>query len=285
MDKIPGEAAVLARLSELQSLPALPMVVKAVTRRIGDRRAHATEIANLLAHDQALTVRVLRLANSAFYSPKEPVRTPEHAVVLLGFGTVRSIILKASIFSAFDVSRARPFWLHALGAACAARAVARLSGLGRPDDAFVMGLLHDLGKLALDEHLPELYGQVRATVARDGGLIRAAELKVMGCDHAAVGRFLCERWSLPVDYREAIAAHHDLRLASVTHRPWAACVQLADILARCLLIGSGGDNAMPALDPEALPLLHLREDRFGDLLRATEDELGKAEVFFTILNG
>ncbi len=281
----PGEALVLAQLRQVHSLPALPMVVNAVTKRISNQQSGAGEIARLLAHDQGLTVRVLRLANSAFYSPKEEVRSPEHAVVLLGLGTVRSIILKASIFSAFDVNRARPFWLHALGAACAARAVARVAGLGRAEDAFVMGLLHDLGKLAITEHLPELAAKVRAHLARHGGLIREAEVAVLGCDHAAVGRFLCEHWSLPRDYRDAIAGHHDFTLASEENRPWAALVHLADIISRAMLIGNAGDMGMPVLDAQALALLKLREEQFTELFRAAEDELGRAEVFFTILNG
>jgi HD-like signal output (HDOD) protein len=281
----PGEAAVLGRLADVRGLPALPMVVQTLSRRIGDHTASAVEIARLLAHDQGLTARVLRLANSAFYAPKEAVRTPEQAVVLLGFGTVRAIILKASIFSAYDMERARPFWLHALGAACAARTIARRTGIGGAEDAFVMGLLHDLGKLAMAEFLPELYRPVRAAVERDGGLIRDAELRLLGCDHAAVGRYLCEHWSLPPAYRDAIAGHHDLSLASDAHRPLAACVHLADIIARGLMIGSGGDHAMPLIDPQALTLLNLREEHFAGLFAATEEDLGRAEVFFTIING
>jgi HD-like signal output (HDOD) protein len=280
-----GESGVIARLEQVQSLPALPTVVNAVSRRIANPATSAMEIARLLAHDQALTVRVLRLANSAFYSPKEPVRSPEHAVVLLGLGTVRSIVLKASIFSAFEVTKARPFWLHALGTACAARAVAQVSRLGRGDDAFVMGLLHDLGKLALDEHLPQEYDAVRAHVAERGGLIRDAEIAVLGCDHAAVGRFLCERWSLPAEYREAIAGHHELERAHEAQRPWAACVHLADILARSMLIGNGGDQGMPTIDQRAMAQLDLRPSHFAEMFKATERELGRAEVFFTILNG
>jgi HD-like signal output (HDOD) protein len=282
---VPGEAAIIQKLAMVRGLPALPMVVNTLSRRIGDQTVSAGEIARLLSHDQGLTARVLRLANSAFYSPKEPVRTPEQAVVLLGFGTVRAIILKASIFSAYDMERARPFWLHALGTACAARTVARLVGLGTGDDAFVMGLLHDLGKLALDEFLPDYYRPVRALVEREGGLIRDAELRLLGCDHAAVGRFLCDHWSLPPIYRDAIAGHHNLSLASDANRPFAACVHLADIIARGLMIGSGGDSAMPLIDPQALRLLNLREDRFAELFAATEEDLGRAEVFFTIING
>lgn len=279
-----GEAEILRLLSEVNSLPALPTVVHAVTRRITNPRSSAAEVGRLLAHDQALTARVLRLANSAFYAPREAVKNPEHAVVLMGLSTVRTIILKASIFTAFDMASAKPFWLHALGAACSASAIARVSGLGRPDDAFIMGLLHDLGKLALAKFLPDLYAQVRARVERDGGLIREAEMAVLGCDHATVGRFLCEHWSLPFDYRIAIAAHHNLDQADDTHRPWAALVHLADAMSRALLIGSGGDNSIPVLDPRVLKLLGLNEDRFDDLFTAAEEELGRAEVFFTILN-
>lgn len=202
------------------------------------------------------------------------MRSPEHKVVLLGLGTVRSIILKASILSAFDINRARPFWLHALGAACAARAVARISGLGRSDDALVMGLLHDLGKLAITEHLPDL-----------AAAVRDAEMAVLGCDHAAVGRFLCEHWSLPRDYRDAIAGHHDFSQACDENRPWAALVHLADIIARAMLSGNAGEFGMPILDTQALQLLKLRENQFSDLFRAAEDDLGKVEVFFTILSG
>lgn len=279
-----GEAEVLRRLGAVDSLPALPTVVHAVTRRITNPRSSAAEVGRLLSHDQALTARVLRLANSAFYAPREPVKNPEHAVVLMGFSTVRAIILKASIFSAFDVASAKPFWLHALGAACAASAIARVSGVGRPEDAFVMGLLHDLGKLAIKRFLPDLHAQVCAVVERDGGLMRDAERRVLGCDHAAVGRFLCEHWMLPLDYRMAIAGHHDLEQADGGHRSWAALVHLADIMARAMLIGSGGDHAIPVLDPRALGLLSLDEERFDDLFAVAEEELGRAEVFFTILN-
>jgi HD-like signal output (HDOD) protein len=280
-----GEVAVIAALGRVHSLPALPAVVRTVTRRIVSESAGPAEIARLLSHDQALTARVLRLANSAFYAPREPVRSVNQAVVLLGFGTVRAIVLKASIFSAFDLARARPFWLHALGTACAARAVARLANLGRGDDAFVMGLLHDIGKLALAEHLPEPYAEVRALVAREGGLIRDAEQRVLGCDHAAIGRFLCEHWSLPADCREAIAFHHHVSGASEANRPWAACVHVADIVARALLVGNGGDDAIPFLDPTALPMLGLGEDRYAALFAAAEQELARAEVFFTVLDG
>jgi HD-like signal output (HDOD) protein len=280
-----GEAEILDALGQIDSLPTLPAVVGELGRRLADEETSAAEVARILACDQALTARVLRLANSAFYAPREPVRSAQQAVIMLGLSTVRAITLKASVLAAFPVSEARPFWLHALGCACAARAVARLAGLAPADDAFVMGLLHDIGKLALAEHLPEAYARVRARVARDGGLIRSAEVAELGCDHAQIGRFLCAHWSLPIEFRDAIGGHHDLASCTEVHRPWAACVHLADILARALLIGNGGDHTIPRLDPRALTILALGPDDFPACLKATEDEIGRAGIFFELVQG
>lgn len=282
---VSGENDVLDALRGITSLPALPAVVGELSRRLSSDDASAADIARLLAHDQALTARVLRLANSAFYAPREPVRSAQQAVIMLGMSTVRAITLKASVFTAFPIEQARPFWLHAVGCACAAKAVARLSGIAPADDAFVMGLLHDIGKLALAEHLPDAYAKVRARVVRDGGLIRDAEVAELGCDHAAVGRFLCAHWSLPVEFREAIGGHHDLERCDEVHRPWAACIHVADILARALLIGNGGDESIPRLDPRALEILALGPDDFAACLSATEGELGRAGVFFDLVHG
>lgn len=279
-----GEAAVIDCLRGVTGLPTLPAVVSALGRRFNAPDVSAAEIADLLGHDQALTARVLRLANSAFYAPREPVRSPQQAVVLLGLSTVRAITLKASVFTAFPIAEARPFWLHSLGTACAARAIARLAGLTPADDAFVMGLLHDIGKLAMAEHVPEAYALVRARVSRDGGLIRDAEIAELGCDHAAVGGFLCSHWSLPIEFRTAISGHHDLDRADGPHQAWAACLHLADILARALLVGNGGDHAMPRLDHRALRILALGVDDLPVCFSAAEDELANAEVFFGMIH-
>jgi HD-like signal output (HDOD) protein len=279
------ETEVIEALRGITTLPALPAVVGELTRRLGSADPSAADIARLLSHDQALTARVLRLANSAFYAPREPVRSAQQAVIMLGLSTVRAITLKASVFTAFPPDQARPFWLHAVGCACAAKAVARLAGIAPADDAFVMGLLHDIGKLAMAEYLPEAYGKVRARVVRDGGLIRDAELAELGCDHAAVGRFLCAHWSLPVEFREAIGGHHDLDRCEEVHRPWAACIHLADILARALLIGNGGDESIPRIDPRAMEILALGPGDFAACFSATELELTRAGVFFDLVQG
>ena len=240
---------VLERMDRIHALPALPVVVNAVLRDIHNPHSHAGHIGRLLSHDQALTAKILRMANSAFYAPKDHVRSVEQAVVLLGLSTVNAILVKSAIFESYDAAKARPFWLHAIGCACAARAIARKSSIGREDEAFVMGLLHDIGKLALAREFPDDYAMVRNLVSHRGILVKDAEKEVFTCNHCLVGQHLCTRWSLPHDFIEAIAYHHQPRKASEIGRNWAACVHLADILARALMIGNGGDQGIPIIDP------------------------------------
>lgn len=277
-----GADAVLRRMSQVHALPALPVVVNAVLRDIDNPRSHAGHIGRLLGHDQALTARILRMANSAFYAPKEQVRSVEQAVVLLGLSTVNAILVKTAIFNAVEANKARPFWLHALGAACSARAVARLARLGREDEAFVMGLLHDIGKLAMENEFKEEYALARNIVAHRGGLIRDAEQQIFDCDHALVGQHLCTRWSLPHEFIEAIAFHHHPEQASEQGKRWASCVHLADITARALMIGSGGDSSIPILSDHCLASLNIKPDDFEKLFTYAEEELGKAERFFAL---
>lgn len=277
-----GAQTVLQRMNRVHALPALPVVVNAVLRDINNPRSHAGHIGRLLAHDQALTARILRMANSAFYAPKDTVRNVEQAVVLLGLSTVNAILVKASIFDAIDAQKAKPFWLHALGAACCARAIARLARIGREDEAFVMGLLHDIGKLALESEFKDEYAMARNLVSHQGGLIRDAEENIFGCDHSMVGQHLCTRWSLPHDFIEAIGFHHCPDRASENGIRWASCVHLADICARALLIGNGGDNSIPIVNDTAMKTLGLRNQDFEKMFVLAEEELEKAEAYFNL---
>lgn len=274
---------ILSRIARVHALPTLPFVVGQVMHSMREPLASATHVAHLLQHDQSLTARLLRLANSAFYAPLEPVRSVDHAVVLVGFSTVNAVLVKASLFDAYDQAHAKPLWLHALGTACAARAIARHTNMGRLDEAFIMGLLHDIGKLALMHEFPA-YARTTREHANDHRLpIAKAEQAILGCDHTDIGRVLAERWGLPPEYLTAIACHHRVFEAAEEHRRWAACVHVADILARSLLIGHGGDPIVPVIDRRALALLHLTHDDFGSLFALSEEELGLAEVFFHVL--
>lgn len=243
-------------------LPTLPVVVPQILRLVEDRRSSAGDLARVISSDQALASRILRLANSAFYGFRREIVSINHAVVLLGFDTVKSIVLAATVVEALgdgDVVSSfdrAAFWLHVLSTAAAARRVARALGAADPEAAFVGGLLHDIGKVVLDRFFYRRYAEAARAAAAAPCPIREAEAAQFCVTHAEVGCWLAERWKFPAAIVEPVAFHHRPAVASSHHWPVVAIVHLADILARNSGIGSGGDPLVPL--PEADVLRRLR---------------------------
>ena len=198
----------------------------------GDERTSATDIAEVIELDPALTARVLQPSNSALYGGVRRISTARDAIVRLGFEKVRGIVLAASLVQNFRY-RARGeddldptlFWAHSLVVALAAEAVARVTDAASPDQAFTAGIIHDIGRLALRVAFPAEVGRAVAR-ARSGNISLAeAERDLTGYDHGEIGSALAERWLLPKELVLAIARHHDPTARTETD-------QLAGVLAQ-----------------------------------------------------
>lgn len=245
-------------LRQLEQLPTLPAVALRVLEATGSDQTSAADVVRLIESDPAMTSRVLALVNRADLGVRGEVGRVDRAVVLLGFDAVRNAVLALGIFDTFSslprfsgstFSR-EDFWKHCLAVACASELLAELTaGSGKrvdPSDAFVCGLLHDLGKLALDAALPKSF----ARVVEASELLRAnfadIERDVIGIDHMVVGKRLCERWGLPAHIRDAVWLHgQDPRaLPNTVQRPeLVALVTLANELARSQHLGYSGNHA------------------------------------------
>ncbi len=248
-------------LSQLDSLPTLPPVALRLLQITSLDDTSATDVVRLLKGDQSLTAKILSVAGSAAFGTREPVTTLERAVPLLGFATVRSLALAAGIFQCFARGRGangafdqHEFWKHALAVACAARRLARerrCPGLD-PEDSFVAGLLHDLGKVALDAVFPKAYDRIASQCNQARGDIADHERVVLGADHTVAGRRLAERWRLPPHLQEAIWLHHlsaDALPKSVSCLELIGIVQLADTIAREQRIGYSGNYVFYDMSP------------------------------------
>ena len=277
-------------VQRIVDLPTLPIVVPQVLRLVEDHRSSAGDLARVIGSDQSLTTRILRLANSAFYGFRREIVTINHAVVLLGFDTVKSIVLAATVLdtlrdndSASHFSREQ-FWLHVGGTAAAARHVAKSLRVTDAEAAFVGGLLHDVGKVVLDRFFHERYAEAARLAAETPCLIREAEAALFSVNHTEVGRWLAERWRFPAAIVEPIAFHHRPVAAGPDHRMLTAVVHVADILARNAGIGSGGDGLVPLPDAEALRRVKIGPD---DLLRWTGElaqEREGVEAFLQVMH-
>lgn len=195
-------------------LPALPAATLAVMRESQASTATAHSVARYLSQDQALTARVLRLANSAFYGMQRRIASPDEAVIVLGMRAVRNLAMIASTYHWMDKPlkgyslEPHEFWEHSLSTAVAAQVLAQNVAPASCDLAFTCGLLHDLGKVALSAWLENRSCAMSAVAAKLDLTIDQAERRVLGFDHQQVGSRLAEKWNLPKVIVDAIGFHH-----------------------------------------------------------------------------
>lgn len=201
---------------EIRDLPALPQIVTQILERTRDPNCPAREIVRLISRDQALVIRILRLVNSAYYGFSRKIATINLAVAILGYRAVQNLVLNVGLASMFrdimnstDARRVELFE-HSMECAVLAKAIAaRLPALEvQQDEAFTAGLLHDIGKIVLEQHAPGEAMHVAAAQEEKGMSSLEAEKEILGVDHAAIGEWIAMRWNIPTRLREAILYHH-----------------------------------------------------------------------------
>jgi HD-like signal output (HDOD) protein len=239
-------------------------------------------LARTILEDQSLTARLLRLVNSPFYGFPRRIATVTEAVTILGFAPVRSLLLTASVVDLLVGEETPDFsptglWEHSVGAAVGAGLLARYTRHEDREEVFVAGLLHDVGKLVLFHFVTKEFLAVLETSRREDIPIRTAEQRLLGFTHDQVGRLLAERWKLPVRLSEAIGCHHRPDLAQVGKRE-AALVHVAEALTRALGLGSGGDDAVPMLEPECWRRLGLQTTILEPLMIELEEQYADARA-------
>lgn len=201
-------------LNRCSVLPSVPALYSEIVETLQDPAADVEEVGAIIVRDVAMTAKILKLVNSAFFGLGNEISSPGEAVTYLGTDTIKSLILVTHAFTDADVRlegfSMEALWAHSLEVSNAAKAVAFYEGAERKviDEAFVAGLLHDVGKLVFAVNLPQEYQQT-INLAREKGISLAeAEKQVFKSNHADVGAYLLGLWGLPVPVVEAIALHH-----------------------------------------------------------------------------
>ncbi len=206
-------------LDNSRGLSTLPQTLSEVLRVARSEGSSSDDLAQVLMKDSALTAGVLRTVNSAFYGAGRSVSSVKQAVVTIGMQQVIALALSTSVYrmttdwnSTMDRKR---FWRHSLEVALAAKMIAGKVGYRGVEDAFVAGLLHDIGLLVLEQTFPEQFESIwnRSKVQGD---LSTLEIQTWGTDHARVGQFLMEHWQLPDPICEAVGNHHSLRVEEGT---------------------------------------------------------------------
>jgi len=264
-------AKVRARVVQSAKLPALPTVVVRIMEMMESDRTTARQLGEEIAKDLALSAKVLKLVNSGFYGFSQPITTVPHAVAMLGFDAVQSLVMSSSVLELME--EALPgLWEHSLGCARTCAMLAELAGLGDAEEMSVIGLLHDLGKVILCQTLESEFMLVQKRIDKLGMLFYRAEEEVLGCHHGHIAGWLLERWALPAKLVTPIIDHHDFR-PQRDHAARTAVVHVADILVRAEGLGSGGDRRIPRLEPAALEALEIDLEAVRGLMDRMNAEL------------
>lgn len=271
-------------VDKIVGLPTLPLMLNTLNRLMLNPRTSAKEVAQVISSDPAITAKVLRVVNSSFYGFPNRITTITHAIVILGFNTIKSIVLSSSMFDVFkkgahsDSFDRTDFWKHSIGVGAGAKVIGKTLGYSALEELFIAGLLHDIGKIVLDQHVHESFQEVMKAVRAQNLLMVQAEEKVLGVTHADIGSWLFEKWNLSKGIIETVRCHHNPALASENGKP-VAIIHLADILCRSLRFGSGGDARIPMISDSAWALLALQPSQLDGILREMDAEIERAMVF------
>lgn len=256
---------------KLRELPALPAIVLELLVSFDDPDVDVARLADTIARDQALSARTLRVANSPLYRLASKVKTINQAIMVLGFDTVRTLVAAGAIVDALPGNGGQldlaQFWRHSMATAVCARNVARRTRVN-PEQAFLAGLLHDIGRLVLATRYPQQYTAAAAWRDAQDCWEVDAEQQVLGMTHQQVGLMLAEAWQFPALIQRAIGYHHapavdDLgELASIVH--------VANAIVHALDLGVGVNAQVPPLSGEAWASLRLEGEMLRAIFRETE---------------
>jgi len=236
-------------IANVRNLPTLPTLLGQILVTALDPDSSALDLGRYIAADQSLSATLLKVVNSAYYGFYRQITSVTTAIVILGFNEVRNLVLTASAFRAFPkggTSYERvQLWRHSLAAAIATERTAKLLALD-VEGTFVSGLLHDIGKVALDTLYPEIFREAVQKSHDEAVPLAEAEAFYFDLDHAEIGGLLAEHWNMPAPIVDAVRNHHDPGAASEAPQ-LAYLTSLGNFLTYQCDLGESGNGASPDL--------------------------------------
>jgi putative nucleotidyltransferase with HDIG domain len=256
----------------VEEVPALPLVVPKILAILEDDDANASTIADAISHDPALTARILRLANSAYYGLSGQVSTLQKAIVLIGLRSVKSIALTIPLVGAIPARRLpgifsqSELWIHSLAVAIAIQRLAHRCGFRRPESLFLAGVMHDIGKAVLGEYYSHSFQHALTAVQRrEYPFLKDAERDIFGIDHGEVAALLLTHWRFPTSISSVIAHHHADEVPEEVDVKQIALLRTANCLVQELGIGSAGNVIPPEIAADDLENLGIAEEDLDEV--------------------
>jgi len=264
----------------VEKMPAFPKSVQKVVQLTSDVNASAKEIVRVIESDPVMTVKILKVINSAFYGLPKKITSIQRAVVHIGLNTIKNLALSVAAMGVLNPTNkagfnTQDFLLHSLTTASISRILAEKLGVKASEcsDFFVAGLIHDFGKIVFAEFDPVNFKLALEKSAIGNSSLDSAEIEFMGINHAQAGRLLAEKWELDIQLIDAIDHHHSINNESLLKD----CVFVANQISKKLQFGFAGNPIIEITPGELIPRFELSLDdlitSLGDLSNVRSEAL------------
>lgn len=283
-----ADPAVAAAVQEISHIATLPEVTLKIIKLVEDPDSTAQDLNKIITNDPALGARILKVVNSAFYGLPGQIGSINRAIVLLGLNAVKNIAIAASLAKLFRGGQicpsfnARDLWNHSIAVGTGTRLLAEKVGLGLPDEAFLAGLIHDLGIMVEMQARRQKFVEAIEKLDTTPGLtLRAAETATLGATHEQFGAALCKAWKFPLSFSYVTGFHHHPMDVIESSRTLTGLVHVADIVAAKSKIGFTRTVETDQLPTELLAALNLTTTQVEEMTKALPDAMKDAAALLS----
>ncbi|MDY6905467.1 MAG: HDOD domain-containing protein [Thermodesulfobacteriota bacterium] len=265
-------------LSRVRKIRTTPHIIAKVNNLVADPATSVTGLAKLIKSDQAITSKILQVINSPYYGLHRKISAIPTAINYLGFDTVKKLCIGISSYEYLNqkdtpfVFDRKKFWDHSVGVASLARQIAKVSGYESPEDAFVAGLLHDVGKAVLSEYAPDIFVDAFIYAANEKIPFQQAEKITIGLNHAQCGGQVLSKWRLSgLIVESALYHHHSVQQIQsshhVTEKLIVFAVKLANVMCKAMFFGFSGNSLIESPPDELVKALWLNKPKMEKILK------------------
>jgi HD-like signal output (HDOD) protein len=274
----------------VHKMPALPVTVAKVLEITNNPKTSPADLNQIISLDPVLMGKVMRLINSAYYSLPNQITSLVRAIIMLGINTVKNLALSTAVLgtlgraSDFQALNMEGFWRHSISVGVTAKLIATHGNVDPKlrEEYFIGGLLHDIGKIPLNNKLATEYVQAISNTDREHTPLYKSEEDIMLVNHAMVGKLIIENWRLGENLSDAVCFHHNLDGYAGTHRDLVVTVATANLFSNTYELGFSGDRYPEELPMEVLQELGVDWDYLESIESTVKAEIEKAQVFLQV---
>ncbi len=274
----------------ISKMPALPVAVSKILQISNDPKTSPVDLNQVISLDPVLMGKVMRLINSAYYSLPNQITSLVRAVIMLGINTVKNLALSTAVLGTlgtakdFQALNMEGFWRHSISVGVAAKMIATRRKIEQKlrEEYFVAGLLHDIGKIPLNNRLPKEYVSAISFTDREHTPLYISEDKTLQVNHTEVGKLIIENWALGAGLTDVVSFHHNISDYSGEHRDLLLTVAAANLFSNTYELGFSGDRYPESLPDEVFKELGINWEYLEEIEDSVSAEIEKAKVFLQV---